>query len=161
MGPHFSPHTLRFLRALKRNNDREWFKARKDEYEASVRAPMVEVITQLASDFRRFAPELVASPQKSMYRIYRDTRFSENKTPLKTHVAAGFPWKGFRRHEGAGLYFEVAGRLGVGWRRDVGAAAAAAASRARTHLEHLSGNSAPLTDERRSGGISANCKAIA
>jgi len=40
--------------------------------------------------------------------IYRDTRFSDNKTPLKTHVAAGFPWKGLPRHEGAGLYFEVA-----------------------------------------------------
>ena len=83
--------TLRFLRALKRNNDREWFKARKDQSEACVREPMINVITALASDFRRFAPELVASPQKSMYRIYRDTRFSANKTPLKTHVAAGFP----------------------------------------------------------------------
>ena len=108
MGPHFTSHTIRFLRSLKRNNNREWFKARKDQYEECVRAPMVEVVTQLASDFRRFAPELVASPQKSMYRIYRDTRFSENKTPLKTHVAAGFPWKGLPRHEGAGLYFEVA-----------------------------------------------------
>jgi uncharacterized protein (TIGR02453 family) len=110
MGPHFSAHTLRFLRSLKRHNDREWFKARKDQYEELVRAPMVDVITALASDFRRFAPELVASP-KSMYRIYRDTRFSDNKTPLKTHVAAGFPWKGLPRHEGAGLYFEVA----AGW----------------------------------------------
>jgi uncharacterized protein (TIGR02453 family) len=72
---------------------------------------MMDVIAQLAADFRRFAPELVASPQKSMYRIYRDTRFSDNKTPLKTHVAAGFPWKGLPRHEGAGLYFEVA----AGW----------------------------------------------
>jgi uncharacterized protein (TIGR02453 family) len=111
MGPHFSARTISFLRSLKRNNDRQWFKARKDRYDECVRGPMVDVITQLASDFRRFAPELVASPQKSMYRIYRDTRFSENKTPLKTHVAAGFPWKGLPRHEGAGLYFEVA----AGW----------------------------------------------
>ena len=111
MGPHFSPRTISFLRSLKRNNDREWFKARKDQYEQCVRAPMVDVITQLASDFRRFAPELVVSPQKSMYRIYRDTRFSDNKTPLKTHVAAGFPYRGLPRHEGAGLYFEVA----AGW----------------------------------------------
>ena len=107
--PRFSLETLRFLRALKRNNNRDWFKARKDEYETSVRQPMVAVIERLAVDFRRFAPELIASPQKSLYRIYRDTRFSENKTPLKTHVAAGFPWKGLPRHEGAGLYFEVAG----------------------------------------------------
>jgi len=103
MGPHFTEHTIRFLRSLKRNNNREWFKARKDRYEECVRGPMVDVITQLASDFRRFAPELVASPQKSMYRIYRDTRFSDNKTPLKTHIAAGFPWRGLPRHEGAGL----------------------------------------------------------
>jgi len=111
MGPHFTEHTIRFLRSLKRNNNREWFKARRDRYEECVRGPMVDVITQLASDFRRFAPELVASPQKSMYRIYRDTRFSDNKTPLKTHIAAGFPWRGLPRHEGAGLYFEVA----AGW----------------------------------------------
>jgi len=111
MGPHFSASALRFLRALKRNNNRDWFKARKDEYEASVRGPMVDVIERLAVDFRGFAPELVVSPQKSLYRIYRDTRFSENKAPMKTHVAAGFPWRGLPRHEGAGLYFEVAG----GW----------------------------------------------
>ena len=109
--PRFTSDTLRFLRALKRNNNRDWFKARKDEYETSVRGPMVNVIERLAIDFRRFAPELVVSPQKSLYRIYRDTRFSENKTPLKTHVAAGFPWRGLPRHEGAGLYFEVA----AGW----------------------------------------------
>jgi uncharacterized protein (TIGR02453 family) len=111
MGPHFSAGALRFLRALKRHNDRDWFKSRKDEYEKSVRGPMIDVIERLAVDFRRFAPELVVSPQKSLYRIYRDTRFSENKAPLKTHAAAGFPWRGLPRHEGAGLYFEVAG----GW----------------------------------------------
>ncbi len=107
----FNSHTLRFLRALKRNNDREWFKAHKDEYDACVRGPMVDVVTRLASDFQRFAPELIASPKTSLYRIYRDTRFSDNKAPLKTHVAAGFPWRGLPRHEGAGLYFEVA----AGW----------------------------------------------
>ena len=141
-------NTLRFLRALKRNNDREWFKARKDEYEAHVRAPMVNVIERLAEDFRRFAPELVASPQKSLYRIYRDTRFSENKTPLKTHVAAGFPWRGLPRHEGAGLYFEVAG----GWVWAGGGMWAPLPPQLhacpRTHLEHLSGDSAHLAYER-------------
>jgi len=106
--PHFSKDTLKFLRALKRNNDREWFKARKDEYERHVRAPMVAVIERLAIDFKRIAPELVASPKASLYRIYRDTRFSDDKTPLKTHAAAVFPWRGLARHEGAGLYFEIA-----------------------------------------------------
>ncbi len=94
MGPRFSSDTLRFLRALARNNDREWFKARRDEYERSVRGPMIGVIERLASDFGRFAPEIVASPKASLYRIYRDTRFSADKTPLKTNAAAAFPWKG-------------------------------------------------------------------
>src|SRR5206468_2687717 len=57
--------------------------------------------------FRGFAPELVSSPKGSMYRIYRDTRFSENKAPYKTHVAAVFPTRGLQKHEGAGLYFHV------------------------------------------------------
>jgi uncharacterized protein (TIGR02453 family) len=106
--PRFPPETVRFLRALKRNNRREWFNLRKERFEAEVRAPMIAVIEQLALDFRAFAPELVASPKASLYRIYRDTRFSENKTPYKTHVAAVFPWRGLPKHEGAGLYFHVA-----------------------------------------------------
>jgi len=106
--PRFTNDTLKFLRALKRNNDREWFKARKDEYERHVRAPMIAVIERLAIDFKRVAPDLVASPKASLYRIYRDTRFSADKTPLKTHAAAVFPCRGLPRHEGAGLYFEIA-----------------------------------------------------
>ena len=104
----FTPKTLSFLRALKRNNDREWFRARKPEYERHVRGPMIELITRLAADLRPFAPELVADPKASLYRIYRDTRFSDDKTPLKTNAAAVFPPRGFPRHEGAGLYVEIA-----------------------------------------------------
>jgi uncharacterized protein (TIGR02453 family) len=98
---------LRFLRALKRNNRREWFNAHRDDYEAHVRQPMTAIVERLAVDFRQFAPEMVASPKLSMYRIYRDTRFSENKAPYKTHVAAVFPTRGLPKHEGAGLYFHV------------------------------------------------------
>ena len=104
----FQPRALSFLRALKRNNDREWFKARKEQYDELLGAPMLAIIEQLALDFQSFAPDLVASPKVSMYRIYRDTRFSEDKSPLKTHVAAMFPCRGLARHEGAGLYFHVA-----------------------------------------------------
>jgi uncharacterized protein (TIGR02453 family) len=103
----FTPETLKFLRSLKRNNDREWFKARKDQYETHVRGPMIAVIERLANDFKRFAPEIVASPKTSLYRIYRDTRFSEDKTPLKIQVSASFRWKGLEKGEGAGLYLEV------------------------------------------------------
>ena len=98
---------MRFLRALKRNNRREWFNSRKERYEAEVRAPMIAIIEQLALDFRDFAPELVAGPKSSLYRIYRDTRFSADKKPYKTHAAAVFPWRGLPKHEGAGLYFHV------------------------------------------------------
>jgi uncharacterized protein (TIGR02453 family) len=105
--PRFPPSTLSFLRALKRNNDREWFRERKARYHADVKAPMLVLIERLAADFRTFAPELVAGP-KSIYRIYRDTRFSDDKTPLKTTIAASFPWRGLERHRGAGLYIEIA-----------------------------------------------------
>ena len=107
MASPFTTKTLSFLRALKRNNDRDWFRARKDEYERHVRGPMIAVIERLAIDFGRFAPELDASPTRSIYRIYRDTRFSADKTPLKTHIAASFRWRGLPKHRSAGLYFEV------------------------------------------------------
>jgi uncharacterized protein (TIGR02453 family) len=100
--------TLKFLRALKRNNRREWFQPRKAQYDAQVRAPMIAIIERLAVDMRDIAPEIVVDPKTAMYRIYRDTRFSENKTPYKTHVAASFPSRGLPKHEGAGLYFHVA-----------------------------------------------------
>lgn len=102
-----SPEALAFLRALKRNNRREWFKPRKKRFETLVQAPMAALVERLATDFRSFAPDLVASPKTSLYRIYRDTRFSENKAPYKTHVAAIFPTRGLPKHQGAGLYFHV------------------------------------------------------
>jgi len=108
MSSPFTVDTIRFLRAIKRNNDREWFKARRDQYDRAVRDPLLTVIDRLAIDFKKFAPEVVASPKASLYRIYRDTRFSADKRPLKTHAAAVFPWKGMARHQGAGFYFEIA-----------------------------------------------------
>jgi len=104
----FTGKTVSFLRALKRNNDRDWFRARKADYEQHVRGPMIEVLARLAVDFRAFAPELISDPKISLFRIYRDTRFSSDKSPLKTAVAAHFPSRRFTRNEGAGLYFEVA-----------------------------------------------------
>ena len=63
---------------------------------------------QLAQDLPAFAPDHVSDPRVSLYRIYRDTRFSGDKRPLKTHVAAHFPSRKFARGEGAGLYLEIA-----------------------------------------------------
>lgn len=108
IGPMFTIKTLRFLRALKRNNDREWFRARKAQYEADVRQPLIALLARLADDFPAFAPEFISEPKVSLYRIYRDTRFSADKAPLKTHVAAHFPMRGMPKGEGGGLYLEVA-----------------------------------------------------
>ncbi len=68
---------------------------------------MTEMVERLAHDFLRFAPDLIASPKVSLYRIHRDTRFSPDKKPYKTHAAAVFPPRGLAKHEGAGLYFHV------------------------------------------------------
>ncbi len=103
----FTNRTLTFLRTLKRNNRRDWFNAHKDEYELHVRQPMIAIIEQLANDLRDTAPEVIAAPKTSLYRIYRDTRFSPNKAPYKTHAAAVFPARGLPKHEGAGLYFHI------------------------------------------------------
>jgi len=104
----FTRKTLAFLRALKRNNDREWFRARKADYEQHVRAPMIALLQQLARDLPALAPDLVSDPRVCLFRIYRDTRFSNDKRPLKTNVAAHFPSRKFPKGEGAGLYVEVA-----------------------------------------------------
>src|SRR6266852_1538950 len=104
----FPKEGLHFLRSLKRNNNREWFQKRKSIYEQHVKQPMTDLIEALAGHFQRFAPEMVASPKVSAYRIYRDTRFSKDKSPYKTHVAAVFPRSGLSKHEGAGLYLHIA-----------------------------------------------------
>ena len=106
--PRFTDNTLRFLRNLKRHNDRDWFRSHREEFERDVRGPMVEVVQRLADDLPRFAPELIAAPKTSIYRIYRDTRFSADKSPFKTHVAAIFPHRALPKHVGAGLYLHVA-----------------------------------------------------
>src|SRR5258708_37436010 len=90
--PGFSPDALTFLRALKRNNRRDWFQPRKEQYEAMIKAPMLELAGCLNAEFARFAPDSITPPEKVVYRIYRDTRFSPDKTLYKTHIAAMFPF---------------------------------------------------------------------
>jgi uncharacterized protein (TIGR02453 family) len=69
---------------------------------------MIELLQQLARELPGFAPDLVSDPRVCLFRIYRDTRFSSDKRPLKTNVAAHFPSRKFPKGEGAGLYVEVA-----------------------------------------------------
>ncbi len=106
----FPPETLRFLRQLKRNNNREWFVEHKAVYEDKVKQPMLELIEALGGVLNGIAPELNTEPKRAMFRIYRDTRFSADKTPYKTQVAAHFSPRSAEERTYAGLYFQVAPR---------------------------------------------------
>jgi len=103
----FPKEALRFLRALKRNNNRDWFLAHKDIYEASVKAPMTELVTAVGGAILNFAPEMVVDPRRNIYRIHRDIRFSQDKSPYKTHVAALFWPRGLEKNACAALYFHL------------------------------------------------------
>jgi uncharacterized protein (TIGR02453 family) len=105
--PHFNEAALKFLRGLKRNNDREWFNPRKPIYEAEVKAPMLALIGAINEAFADFAPEFVRDPAKCMMRIYRDTRFSNNKLPYKDHAAAWWARRGMEKTSGGGFYFDL------------------------------------------------------
>lgn len=104
----FTPKTLSFLRSLKRNNRREWFHQRRDQFDQHCKGPMLEVIARLGEDLPKVAPEMLVDPKVGLLRQFRDTRFSEDKTPLKTNIAATIPNRVLGRMNGAGLYFEVA-----------------------------------------------------
>jgi uncharacterized protein (TIGR02453 family) len=105
--PHLQPAALKFLRGLKRNNDRDWFEPRKAIYEAELKAPMLEIITAINEAMVNFAPHNIRLPQKAMMRIYRDVRFSPNKSPYKSQVAAWWSREGLEKTSGGGFYFAV------------------------------------------------------
>jgi len=86
---YFSPKLFQFLIELRFNNRREWFRANKLRYEVWVRQPFLRFIEDFAPRLEKISPDYVAGPQ-SLFRIHRDTRFSANKAPYKTHAAAQF-----------------------------------------------------------------------
>ena len=103
----FPKQGIAFFRSLARNNNREWFLPRKEIYEHSVKAPMAAMVEALNLSLRAYAPEYVTDPGKAIYRIYRDVRFSANKTPYKEHIAASFKRRGMEKHASAGYYFSI------------------------------------------------------
>jgi len=109
----FPAEALTFLRGLARHNDREWFQPRKETFETKLKAPMIALIEAINAELMKFAPEHVTDPKKALYRIYRDTRFSADKTPYKTHLAAIFPRQGLEKHASAAFYFQLSPK-GVG-----------------------------------------------
>jgi len=105
--PGFPPEALKFFRALKRHNNREWFQPRKAIFEAQVKEPMRQLVEALNAALQSFAPEYATDPDKAIYRIYRDTRFSPDKTPYKDHIAASFFRRGTGPHKYGGYYLQV------------------------------------------------------
>ena len=89
---YFSKNTFAFLRALDRNNNRPWFHAHQGDYERHVREPFLQLIGDLQAPLAKISTHLRADPRKtggSLFRIHRDTRFANDKTPYK-------PWAGAR-----------------------------------------------------------------
>jgi uncharacterized protein (TIGR02453 family) len=88
----FRPEAIDFLADLAQNNDRSWFQPRKAEFERLLKVPMEAFVEALAETFERRGVPLQADPKRSIFRIYRDTRFARDKSPYKTHMGASFPW---------------------------------------------------------------------
>lgn len=121
MGPYFNSEFFDFLKQLKRNNRREWFVKNKSRFESAVRDPCLRFITEAAGPLHDISPQIVADPRPnggSLFRIYRDIRFSENKQPYKTHIGIQFRHAaekkdvhapGFYFHLEPGQYFLAAG----------------------------------------------------
>jgi uncharacterized protein (TIGR02453 family) len=103
--PGFPAEGLAFFSSLQRNNRREWFQPRKAIFEETLKQPMRDLVGAVNSAMKSFAPDYMTDPEKAIYRIYRDTRFSKDKTPYKDHIAASFARRGDKAS--AGYYFAV------------------------------------------------------
>jgi uncharacterized protein (TIGR02453 family) len=105
----FSKETLSFFRKLKRNNNKEWFDKHRGEYDRFVLEPAKAFVVSMGEKFHKERVDVHAEPKlnRAIFRIYRDTRFSPDKTPYKTHLALFF-WEGkLPRMESPGFYFHV------------------------------------------------------
>jgi uncharacterized protein (TIGR02453 family) len=94
MTRYFDAELFAFLRELRSHNDRTWFAENKARYERSVKAPVLAFVEDARVPLRKLSKNLVADPRPvggSMFRIYRDVRFSKDKSPYKTHVGVHFP----------------------------------------------------------------------
>jgi uncharacterized protein (TIGR02453 family) len=123
--PHFGPGVFKFLSELARNNRRDWFLANKERYEEQVKQPALRFIMDFAPELRKLSPYFVADPRPvggSLFRIYRDTRFSKDKSPYKTHTGIHFKHAAGKDAHAPGFYLHLEPRTvfaGVGvWHPD-------------------------------------------
>ena len=105
---YFSPALFSFLRNLKQNNDREWFNTHKDRYEDHVKQPAMAFISDFSPELARISKHFVADPKRSMFRIHRDTRFSKDKSPYKTHAGIQFRHAAGKDAHAPGFYLHLA-----------------------------------------------------
>jgi uncharacterized protein (TIGR02453 family) len=111
----FPPEAMQFFRGLEKHNNREWFLPRKPLFEEKVKRPMWELVEALNASLKQFAPDYVTDPAQAIYRFYRDTRFSKDKSPYKSHIAASFRRRGLPGQAGAGFYVAVSNKnVGIG-----------------------------------------------
>jgi uncharacterized protein (TIGR02453 family) len=101
--PGFSRDAIQFLADLALHNERSWFQPRKGDYERLLKEPLEALCLALAERFEARGLPLRADPAHSPFRIYRDVRFSADKSPYKTQVSASFPWAA--EGGGVGGYF--------------------------------------------------------
>ncbi len=107
---HFQRELFAFLRELKENNERGWFEANKERYVRVVRDPMLAFISDFGPRLARISPRFVADPRPhggSMFRIYRDTRFSKDKSPYKIMAAAQFRHEAGKDVHAPGFYLHL------------------------------------------------------
>jgi uncharacterized protein (TIGR02453 family) len=102
----FTREGIQFLADLAANNDRAWFQPRKAEYERLLKEPLAALCLALGERFEKAGLPLKSDPARSPFRIYRDVRFSADKSPYKTQISASFPWIG--EGGGVGGYFHFA-----------------------------------------------------
>ena len=119
----FGKKTLQFLNEIKRNNDKEWFEAHRDEYEKLILNPSRAFVVEMGEHLQALEPTINAQPKinKSLYRIYRDTRrMGANKAPIKHRIGVIF-WQGnTKRMQSSSFYMhfspdELYVAVGVRW----------------------------------------------
>lgn len=103
----FSPEALLFLQELKENNNKQWFEAHKESYVKYVLEPLKSLVEELGEFMLTIDPYFMTIPSRAVSRIYRDTRFSKNKTPYK--IAMWFTFKRSKRdwQDAPAYYFEI------------------------------------------------------
>ena len=110
----FRPEAIQFLADLAANNDRAWFQPRKADYERLLKEPLEALCTAVAERFVAKGIPLRADPARSPFRIYRDVRFSKDKSPYKGNVGASLPWAGDGEGSGGGYFHLAPGEIFVG-----------------------------------------------